>query len=109
MCGFLSIIGPHPEQLSLQNGLSLLRHRGPDDEGYKYYPCAHMGHARLSILDLSPAGKQPMSLGDQRLAIVHNGEVYNYIELRSELRDVDFNSETDTEVILHLYDKYDQK
>ena len=66
---------------------------------------AALGHRRLSILDLSPAGHQPMSTGDGRYVIVFNGEIYNYLELRSELEELgcSFVSNGDTEVILHAY------
>ena len=84
-----------------------LTHRGPDDRGlFTSNPgrCA-LAHTRLSILDLSPAGHQPMSTPDGRYWIVFNGEIYNYRELRQELERTGetFASQTDTEVILRLY------
>ena len=84
-----------------------LKHRGPDDRGlFTSNPgrCA-LAHTRLSILDLSPAGHQPMSTPDGRYWIVFNGEIYNYRELRQELERTGetFASQTDTEVILRLY------
>ena len=77
-----------------------LHHRGPDDSGVWCSSEAHLGHTRLSILDLSPAGHQPMVFGNQILT--YNGEIYNFRQLRSEL-DGPFTSDGDTEVLLHLY------
>lgn len=86
-----------------------LKHRGPDDEGY--YFDAHgrctLGHRRLSIIDLA-TGHQPIFNEDETVAIVFNGEVYNFMDLRKDLegRGHRFKSNTDTEVILHLYEEY---
>jgi len=80
-----------------------LHHRGPDDSGVWCSNEAHLGHTRLSILDLSPAGHQPMVLGDQ--VLTYNGEIYNFRQLRGEL-DGPFTSDGDTEVLLHLWAKY---
>ncbi|MEJ2133067.1 MAG: asparagine synthetase B, partial [Gammaproteobacteria bacterium] len=86
--------------------LSLLVHRGPDDEGIEVGPGWGLGHRRLAILDLSSAGRQPMERDG--CLIVHNGEVYNYLELREELEaeGVEFRTSTDTEVILRAYQKW---
>ncbi len=84
-----------------------LRHRGPDDHGT--YVKGHVGlaHRRLSVLDLSQAGHQPMSNDNGTVWIVFNGEVYNFRELRDSLRSrYTFRSGTDTEVVLHLYEEY---
>lgn len=86
-----------------------LRHRGPDDEGMfvaEKGACV-MAHTRLAVLDLTSAGHQPMTTADQRLTIVFNGEIYNFQELRSELRQhgVAFSSNSDTEVVLKLYER----
>ncbi len=81
------------------------RHRGPDDSGIEHYgPCA-LAVQRLSILDLSPAGHMPMHDENDRVALIHNGEIYNYVELRDELRSLGhvFRSDGDTEVILRAY------
>lgn len=87
-----------------------IRHRGPDGEGNYINPSgtAALGHRRLSFLDLSEAGKQPMTNEDGTLWITYNGEIYNYIELRSELEKLGhrFHSHTDTEVILHGYEQW---
>jgi len=90
-----------------ERACTLLRHRGPDDQGVYQKGGTCLGHARLSIIDLSPLGHQPMSNEDGSLWIVFNGEIYNFMELRPELqgRGHRFRSRTDTEVILHLYEE----
>ena len=87
------------------------RHRGPDDTGafVDSSGIAGLGHNRLSILDLSAAGHQPMSNSDGGLWVVLNGEVYNYLELREELSEYPFRSETDTEVILAAYERWGER
>jgi asparagine synthase (glutamine-hydrolysing) len=89
-------------------GLEALRtmaHRGPDDEGLFAEGGIFLGHRRLSILDLSPAGHQPMLSRDKRVALVFNGQIYNYRELRQELQGQghEFSSTSDTEVLLASY------
>ncbi|MEH2561405.1 asparagine synthase (glutamine-hydrolyzing) [Bradyrhizobium sp. AZCC 2289] len=147
MCGIVGLVQAYPIDLrQVASMADLLRHRGPDDEGFvvfpeqgpvclagddtasfagmealQYRPVAHrnewvsggppaflaMGHRRLSIVDLSPLGHQPMSYLD-RYWIVYNGEVFNYVELREELRQAGyhFQSNSDTEVLLAGYDKW---
>ena len=85
-----------------------IRHRGPDDEGIFVSDDVSLGHRRLSILDLSPAGHQPMSSDKGTLTVVHNGEIYNFREIRKELegKGYRFNSESDTEVILNAYGEW---
>jgi asparagine synthase (glutamine-hydrolysing) len=86
-----------------------LTHRGPDDGGVEYFPNNDLalGHRRLSIIDLSPRGRQPMSNETGSLRISFNGEIYNYLELKASLDPSrhQFVSETDTEIILHLYEE----
>jgi asparagine synthase (glutamine-hydrolysing) len=84
-----------------------LTHRGPDDRGIFEEPGVGLGHRRLSIIDLSPAGRQPMANEDGSLLIVYNGEIYNFRELRKGLEERGhvFTSRSDTEVILHLYEE----
>ena len=84
-----------------------IEHRGPDGEGVHIDRGAGLGHRRLSIIDLSDAGRQPMTNEDGRYWITFNGEIYNYRELRQELvsRGHCFRSQTDTEVILHLFEE----
>ena len=87
----------------------VLHHRGPDAAGYHFAhdgQCAiGMGHRRLAIIDLSPGGNQPMQFAGGRLRIVFNGEVYNFVELRTQLEGLghQFVTHSDTEVILHAY------
>ncbi len=82
-----------------------LRHRGPDDAGMVADGPVTLGHRRLSIIDLSPAGHGPMPSPDGSLWLTFNGEIYNYIELRDELRALgrEFHTESDTEVLLVAY------
>lgn len=111
MCGITGILnlrGTRPiEEIQLRQMLALLRHRGPDQFGIYLDHQAGLGSARLSIIDLS-SGQQPISNEDETLWIVFNGEIFNYIELRPELeaRGHHFTTNTDTEIILHLYEDY---
>lgn len=84
-----------------------LVHRGPDDDGIYVEPQAVLGHTRLSIIDLT-TGKQPIANEDHSVWVVYNGEIYNFKELRRELlaRGHRFETATDTEVIVHLYEDY---
>jgi len=85
----------------------LLNHRGPDSQGEYVDSNVSLGHTRLSIIDLTSAGNQPMPNEDESVWIVYNGEVYNFKELRNNFkRKYQFKSETDTEVLIHLYDEY---
>lgn len=106
MCGIAGYSGDFaPELLELM--AEKLEHRGPDDQGAWHSPGDSIGlcHRRLSIIDLSPLGKQPMWDASRQVVIVFNGEIYNYKELRSllEQHGFHFNSRTDTEVLLNLY------
>jgi asparagine synthase (glutamine-hydrolysing) len=87
-----------------------MEHRGPDDAGSYVSPdgAVALGHRRLSIVDLSPAGHQPMTNEDGTLWIVFNGEIYNHVQLRSELeaKGHTYKSRSDTETLLHLYEEY---
>ena len=85
----------------------VLEHRGPDDAGLYVKENIGLGHRRLSIIDLSPAGRQPMTNEDSTVWVVYNGEIYNHEPLRAELesRGHRFASHTDTEVIVHLYEE----
>jgi asparagine synthase (glutamine-hydrolysing) len=109
MCGIVgtaSLDRPPARDLILRMR-DTLRHRGPDDEGAWWSRDGRvaLGHRRLSIIDLSPAGRQPMTDGSGALQIVFNGEIYNYQEIRKELeaRGHGFRTATDTEVILEAY------
>lgn len=108
MCGISGIINKlnqAVEHQTIQAFNDIISHRGPDDEGFYFYESLALGHRRLSILDLSISGHQPMHYHD-RYTIVFNGEVYNYLEIRDELvlNGYTFASATDTEVILAAYD-----
>lgn len=87
-----------------------IAHRGPNGEGAYYYENIGFGHRRLSILDLSEGGHQPMTYNDKQYVITYNGEIYNYIELKKELEQLGygFKSLTDTEVILAAYAEWGQ-
>lgn len=87
--------------------LTTMVHRGPDDGGYSVGERIAIGNRRLSIFDLSVAGRQPFFNADGNIWVVFNGEIYNHIELRKELeREFHFASNTDTEVLLHAYEKW---
>lgn len=102
MCGVSAILGPGAATPALNHMVDAMVHRGPDDRGTFVDPAcrAVLGHNRLSILDLSHAGHQPLVSPDGRYALVFNGEIYNYRELRAELPGHRFRSECDTEVVL---------
>ncbi|MCJ7523042.1 MAG: asparagine synthase (glutamine-hydrolyzing) [Dehalococcoidia bacterium] len=144
MCGIAGIFSSDSREVTpelLLRMTQVLRHRGPDDEGYVFIgtsagraelrkgddtpdgpgreikhiaaPLKHaadlgLGHRRLSIIDLSTAGHQPMTNEDATIWIIHNGEIYNHFELKCELKDRGhrFRSNTDTEVILHSYEEW---
>jgi asparagine synthase (glutamine-hydrolysing) len=106
MCGFCGLYGPPAHEPPVDRVRRMLRtiaHRGPDAEGVFEDEGIALGHRRLSILDLSPAGDQPMSLGST--TVVYNGESYNFRELRDELERAGcrFRGHSDTEVLLHAY------
>ena len=107
ICGKINLTGDLPPEALIRRMASTLHHRGPDDEGVYVKGNAGLGHKRLSIIDLSPAGHQPMSNEDGSVWIVFNGEIYNYQALRSQLlaHGHRFKSNSDTEVILHLYEE----
>jgi asparagine synthase (glutamine-hydrolysing) len=106
MCGIAGILGK-PDRNAVQNMIDAMSRRGPDDSGLYEHPQVVLGHRRLSIIDLSAAGHQPMSRAGGLLWIVFNGEIYNFAALRQELkgRGHRFVSRTDTEVILALYEE----
>jgi len=108
ICGVLHFDSARPvDRRALERMTSALRHRGPDGEGFYVDGPVGLGHRRLSIIDLSAAGRQPMTTEDGRFWIAFNGEIYNYRELRAELigRGHRFRSQTDTEVVLHLFEE----
>lgn len=114
MCGIAGIISsdkPFAEE-RLKLMLEAIRHRGPDDSGFEHFASEEgltvtLGHNRLSIVDISIAGHQPMFNMDRSLCIVFNGEIYNYVELKKQLLGTYvFSTHTDTEVLLACYEKY---
>lgn len=96
----------HPDELALM--LEQIKHRGPDDDGIETFGNIALGQKRLSIIDLSPAGHNPMSNEDGSVWITFNGEIYNFQDHRDDLKakGYKFKSKTDTEVIIHLYEEY---
>src|SRR5947209_3943774 len=111
MCGIAGIIwqdarrpGDGAAALHMARALA---HRGPDGEGMEVLGPAALAHRRLSIVDLSPAGRNPLPNEDRSVWITFNGEVYNFAELRDELvaKGHVFRSRTDTECLVHLYEE----
>jgi len=108
MCGIAGIVGHDWERSQLEAMVAIQDHRGPDDQGIYVNASGQvgLGHNRLSIVDLSDAGHQPMVNHNRTLWIVFNGEIYNYPELKSELRQYPYRSRTDTEIILAAYERW---
>lgn len=109
ICGFYSQKTESLDNLTAMN--DTMRHRGPDDHGEEIYPLhnsfyAGFAHRRLSIMDLSALGHQPMHSADKRVSVIFNGEIYNFRELREELDGYLFRSQCDTEVLIAAYLKW---
>src|SRR5882724_7377543 len=104
MCGICGIVGPGDYRADMSSMLELIRHRGPDGGGLLQDGPACLGMRRLSIIDIE-GGQQPMTTEDGQVVLVFNGEIYNYVELRDELRQRGhaFTSNSDTEVLLRAY------
>jgi asparagine synthase (glutamine-hydrolysing) len=113
MCGICGFVG-RADRALIESMTEVLAHRGPDGDGVKVFPAqdgrvpAALGHRRLSILDTSPRGAQPMGYARDRYWITYNGELYNFRELRAELEadGLEFASECDTEVLLAMYARH---
>lgn len=108
MCGICGIIDPNPENHRLITEMAdLVRHRGPEKAGYFRDGNVSLGHRRLSIIDLE-TGDQPIYNEDKTIAIILNGEIYNFPELRAELiqRRHQFYTKTDTEIVVHGYEEF---
>ena len=111
ICGKLDFTGPPVDEDLLRRMTNLLAHRGPDDSDIYLHHQGNvsccLGHRRLSIIDLTEAGRQPMTNEDRTLWMVFNGEIYNFAALREELvrKGHRFNSRTDSEVIIHLFEE----
>ncbi|MCZ6595301.1 MAG: asparagine synthase (glutamine-hydrolyzing) [Bacteroidetes bacterium] len=110
IAGIYSIKGPDPQREEIERMTQALAHRGPDGQGFFLEGPIAFGHRRLSIIDLE-SGKQPMESTSARTIVSYNGEIYNYRELRKDLISDGYRFETksDTEVILALYEKYGMK
>ena len=105
MCGIVGVYGGNTG--NIEKACSVIKHRGPDDKGIFIDDKLNigLGHQRLSILDVSHLGHQPMMSQNKNIVIVFNGEIYNFVELRSALEKEGyvFNGESDTEVLINLY------
>lgn len=114
MCGITGIFNLNGEPVSpviLRNMTDALAHRGPDGEGFYTDNCIGLGHRRLAIIDLTPAGHQPMMTADGQYILSYNGEIYNFQELRLELESLgyQFRSRTDSEVVLYAFVEWGKK
>lgn len=108
IAGFVRMDGGPAELNTIQRMTDVIRHRGPNGEGHFIEGALALGHRRLSILDLSNDGAQPMHSPSGKLVLIFNGEIYNYIEIRQDLRasGYTFKTQTDTEVVLAAFDKW---
>ena len=106
MCGICGFHGFEDKKV-LERMIKILSHRGPDGSGFYIDENVSLGHTRLSIIDLSERGKQPMCNEDGTIWITYNGETYNFMDLRNSLeKGHDFHSNTDTEVLIHAYEEH---
>lgn len=111
MCGICGRVNRDPDapmdEGAIRRMMGVLAHRGPDGDGVFVKDHVGLGHRRLAVIDLSSAGRQPMSNEDGSIWIVFNGEIYNFLELREGLirKGRVFRSQSDTEVIVHLYEE----
>lgn len=106
MCGICGFYGFEDNNV-LKRMINVIRHRGPDDSGVYINDNVSLGHVRLSIIDLSEKGRQPMQNEEGNIWISYNGETYNFVELRKNLeKNHIFRSNTDTEVLIHAYEEY---
>jgi len=108
ICGKLYLDDRQASQARIDSMTDVMSHRGPDGRGTFVEGGLAFGHRRLSIIDLSPLGAQPMMNEDGSIAVIFNGEIYNYLGLRDELRSAGhtFRSSSDTEVIVHAYEEF---
>jgi asparagine synthase (glutamine-hydrolysing) len=108
MCGILGQVSRNIDRREFKSRLGLLHHRGPDDSGIYFDENIALGHTRLSILDLSSDGHQPMISNCENFIINFNGEIYNFEEIKKDLiqKGYVFNSQADTEVLLYGYIEY---
>ena len=103
IAGYINLKGEPASPIMVKAMTDAIAHRGPDDEGQWIEGNVGIGHRRLSILDTSPAGHQPMLSASQRYVLSYNGEIYNFKELRAELQSkgYTFVSKSDSEVVLN--------
>ncbi|MET3034935.1 asparagine synthase (glutamine-hydrolyzing) [Chryseobacterium sp. NRRL B-14859] len=111
MCGIAGIIGNNARnyQEEIQKMTDSLIHRGPDSSHYEFYDNAALGHRRLSIIDLSDNGKQPMFSSTKNECIVLNGEIYGYQDIKRQYSEYPYHGSSDTEVILAMYQRKQEK
>lgn len=111
ICGIINLNDEHVSSSSIKIMMNEIKHRGPDDDGIFIKENIGLGFVRLSILDLTQAGHQPMTSKNGRYIIIFNGEIYNYLELKEDLKKYGhcFNTRTDTEVILSAYEEWGEK
>ena len=114
MCGLVCVVNFDHEAGSvtqIKKMTDAIVHRGPDDEGHYIFENVAMGHRRLKIIDLSAAAHQPMQCKDKRYVLAYNGEIYNFLSLRSELETLghQFRSHSDSEVVLNAYAEWGEK
>ncbi len=111
MCGIAGIIAPKAKNYEqhLQNMTDAIAHRGPDSAHAEFFENAALGHRRLSIVDLSDTGKQPMFSDTKKECIVLNGEIYGFLDLKKKYADYHYHGTSDTELILAMYQKNGQK
>ena len=107
MCGILGYYSSVDQHVSIKPGLEKIKHRGPDDSGIFFDQSNNvaLGHTRLSIIDLSQHGHQPIYSSCGQVVMVYNGEIYNYLNLKNDLasKGYSFIGDSDTEVLLNLY------
>lgn len=107
MCGIAGIFGGIVSENEMEQMALALKHRGPDASGFYKTENTGLAHTRLSILELSPAGDQPMMSADGNFILIYNGEIYNHLDLRYQyLPEIRFKGHSDTETLLHLLIKY---
>ena len=107
MCGIAGCVcppGSEPDRSALERMSEALSHRGPDDAGIEVVGNVGLVHRRLSIVDPTSSGHQPMALDGGRWWLTYNGEVFNHLDLRAELGDRPWRGGTDTETLLHALD-----
>lgn len=109
MCGIVGFYNKEGNKEAIIKKMAdKIKHRGPDGEGYYIDENIALGHRRLSIIDID-GGNQPMFTEDKKIVVVFNGEIYNYLELKEELKQYEFKTSCDTEVLLHGYKEWGEE